>query len=163
MEETKPQKPAAARSRVQSFIMYFCIAGTLALAAACALFASHYSKYESMIEGRVIVLKGAEPPAAGASYESVRKWLGEYSPAMPGCLCTMSPKNPKGADSALLLCVGFTDRRGGTVCVMKPEKLPRGVTMDVSSHEKLNERQKVLFLLDRIFFKDLVSPRMESM
>jgi len=145
---------------LQAVVLVFCVAGTVCLAIVCGLFGKYYGENESYIEGRAVVLKGVEPPGNRESQKSVRVWLRRYEKAMPNCLCALGRSKSEKSDSALVLCVGFTEKRGAAAaCEMKPDKLPPGVTMDVSPHEAIGRQQKFVFLLSRIFSNEIVSAR----
>jgi hypothetical protein len=160
MAENGKEKSGTSRNPVQMFVMIFCVAGTIALVAVCVLFARYYDANKDYIEGRAVVLKGVEPPDDRASQQTVGMWLSRYERAMPGCLCALGRSKSPKTDSAMLLCIGFTEKCGATdACEMKPEKLPPGVTMNVSPRQKPGRRQKVVFLLSLIFSKRIVSCR----
>jgi len=153
-ESTKPQ------GAMQAFVIIFCIAGTIGLAAACWLFGKYYSANEKYIESRALVLKGVETPGAKASQKMLEMWLGKYGKAMPGCLCALDRSKPEKSDTAMLLCVGFKEKRGSAAAwEMKPENLPPGVTMDVSPREEPGKHQKIVFLLSHIFSVRITSFR----
>jgi len=154
---------AASGNKAHSIVIWCCVACTAALAAAFVLFANHYYKNQDAIEARVVLLKGVTPPADSVPLNEVREWIKRYSEAMPGCLCTLGRTKSGEDDSALFLCIGFSEARGAApVCKMNPDKLPEGVSMTVSPHSDLSPGQKMLFLLDRLSSKGLVSPRTES-
>lgn len=159
MDEEKEKKGARSRNLFQAFVMLFCVAGTVGLAAAIALFTKYYFDNEQYIEGRAVVLTGVEAPKDNAAPNVVDTWLNQYEKATPGCLCALGRSRKTKTDQAMLLCVGFMKKRGGAVCEMKPEKLPPGVTMNVSPHVRLNKHQKLMFLLSRFLSVRIVASR----
>ncbi|MFA6450502.1 MAG: hypothetical protein WCX65_13600 [bacterium] len=165
MAENEKQKDARRKSPIQAFVLIFCVTGTIGLAAALAVFARDYSENEANIAGRVVVLRGVEPPNEKASPRAVELWIGKYEKATPGCVCALGrSKAAADADTAMMLCVGFMKGRGGSrACEMKPENLPAGVTMHVSPRGELSRHQKIVFLLSRIFSKRIVSSRTGQM
>ena len=153
---TKTKRPSIA-GRI---VFYFCVAGTLVMLAVCALFALYYFDNEADVKGRVVLLKGVEPPEPGASARDVRGWIKNYSDATPGCLCMLGSSATAPADEALLLCVGFST--GDEACGVRPEKLPAGVTMNSSVPSDISARKKIIFILDRVLAKEIVDPRTDT-
>lgn len=150
----KMEKDTALGARA---VFYFCVLGTIALAAAFVFFGGYYFRNQADVKGRVVALYGVRPPSDKAGASEVREWIGGYAAAMPGCLCALGRPIGKAPDMALLLCVGLSS--GVDSCEIRPEKLPDGVTMKVSAPSTPDARQKMIFLLNRVAGRNIVNPR----
>ena len=160
MADGEKKGGADSRSAIQSAVFYSCIALTFALLAAIILFTKQYSKNQAYVVSRAIVLKGVEPPAEAASDKSVRDWIAKYSAAAPGCVCALGRTNASEKSSALLLCIGYSRKRGAApACVIEPAKLPAGVSMTASPHSKTDFRIKFIYILSTFTNSGIISPR----
>ncbi|HOO56204.1 MAG TPA: hypothetical protein PLN69_05225 [bacterium] len=138
-------------------VFVFCIIGTLALIAVCVWFGAQYFRHAPEIKGRVVLLKGVEPPAKEAGTAEVRQWLNSLSGVTPGCLCALGKSEQSDADSALLFCVGFTETDPS--CMIIPEKAGSGVFVRTSLPSDVGYKHKMIFLFNHYLGNDMVDPR----
>jgi len=137
-------------------LLWVCVAGTAAMLAAGAAGFFHYLGHRDEIAAKVVILRGAPPPAADADVKVVREWLGRFSAAMPNCKCSLGGSAARTADSALLFCVGFS--AGPERCGTLPGKLPSGVSMETAPETDPGAYTKALFLFSRFASYDVIHP-----
>ncbi len=160
MSDSANNKTGEKGKALQNTVFYACIVLTALLVVAVALLARQYSKNADYVVSRAVVLKGVEPPSDSASDKTVREWISKYSDATPGCVCALGRPNANEKNSALLLCIGYSVKRGSVpACVIDTKKLPAGVSMTVSPHSDADFRIKFVYILSTITNSEIIAPR----